>query len=381
LSLFWFLHNIRGSGNVYKKGECQVGSFKFPGSDRRGPIEQPPASNFTLHTSNRSACETNPIGPGRRDKCAKRTQSQPPRKSVGRGRPTYEEAERAKRTQFPRLRIADWGLQIGKGRLRADAGGKMRKTNPIWTGQTWGARTGVSSVELRVSGQKGPPCCPLTSNFTLPHGNYAKRSQTWRDWDVWAKAVSVWGVVRPGVKRAKRTQFPDCGLEEAGSGRMPEAKCAKRTQFRSAEQHVGQGCPTPDQVGGGLYEEPKRAKRTQFGPAGTGDEGKCAKRSQTWRDRGIWAKAVVWGVVRPGVERAKRTQFGPAGGQDARNEPNLHRPDMGCPDGGVKCGAVSVRSERFPMLPSDFKPQTSHFPTRKRAKRTQFPAGWAGFFL
>jgi hypothetical protein len=41
----------------------------------------------------------------------------------------------------------------------------MRRTNPIWTSRTRRARTGVSSVELRVSGEEGPPSRPLTSNF------------------------------------------------------------------------------------------------------------------------------------------------------------------------------------------------------------------------
>jgi hypothetical protein len=96
-------------------------------------------------------CKTNPISPGgggRRKqnaqnepnfarpgrtpevKCAKRTQfgGRGPRdcglaiadcglKEVGRGRPTYEGADRAKRTQF--------------GPARRRAGGQMRKTNPI----------------------------------------------------------------------------------------------------------------------------------------------------------------------------------------------------------------------------------------------------------
>jgi hypothetical protein len=95
-------------------------------------------------------------------------------------------------------------------------------------------------------------------------GDCAKRSQTWGDWDMWAKVV-VWGVPRPGVKRAKRTQFGpgrtwlteeivqnepnlgtggprlwigDCGLqiERRRPGRAPEAECAKRTQF-----HAGAG--------------------------------------------------------------------------------------------------------------------------------------------
>jgi hypothetical protein len=56
-------------------------------------------------------------------------------------------------------------------------------------------------------------------NFALGRAadgaNCAKRSQTWVDWGMWEKAVVVWAVARPVVKRAKRTQFlsiADCGL-------------------------------------------------------------------------------------------------------------------------------------------------------------------------
>ncbi len=56
-----------------------------------------------------------------------------------------------------------------------------------------------------------------------------------------------------GVKRAKRTQLVgrrphdcglrigDCGLEDAGRGRSPEAKCAKQTQFCPARTRVAKG--------------------------------------------------------------------------------------------------------------------------------------------
>jgi hypothetical protein len=49
-----------------------------------------------------------------------------------------------------------------------------------------------------------------------------------------------------------------------------------------------------------------RAKRTQFVPEQAADRGNCAKRSQTWGDWGIWAKAIiVWGVARLEGERCK----------------------------------------------------------------------------
>jgi hypothetical protein len=168
-----------------------------------------------------------------------------------------------------------------------------------------------------------------------------------------------------GSKRAKRTQFgpargrcwdkmrktkPNLGrLGHVGKGRRVgrgaagsetcktnpisparRAGCAEQTQSRPPAEGVGRACraaalraeATPDQVGGKLYEEPKRAKRTQFGPAGTGDGGKCAKRSQTWGDRGTWAKGAVWPWPGRGVKHAKRTQFADCGLKDvARGRP------------------------------------------------------------
>jgi hypothetical protein len=49
-----------------------------------------------------------------------------------------------------------------------------------------------------------------------------------------------------------------------------------------------------------------RAKRTQFVPEQVADERDCAKRSQTWVDWSIWAKAIiVWGVARLESETCK----------------------------------------------------------------------------
>jgi hypothetical protein len=127
-------------------------------------------------------------------------------------------------------------------------------------GFLWFPSGGVSSLKCQVPSQKGPPPLPLTSNPELhtspraivpnepnwarapengrgpagrdarrrvivqnepnsriepcetnpiwlrPGGKCAKQSQTWGKWDIWAKS-GVWGMVPPGVKRAKRTQF------------------------------------------------------------------------------------------------------------------------------------------------------------------------------
>jgi hypothetical protein len=44
-------------------------------------------------------------------------------------------------------------------------------------------------------------------NFAPAHaahgGEYAKRSQTWDDWGIWAKAAVVWAVARPGSETCK----------------------------------------------------------------------------------------------------------------------------------------------------------------------------------
>jgi hypothetical protein len=64
--------------------------------------------------------KTNPISPGRRVSVQNKTKSRPSGQGVGRGRPTYEEPKRAKRTQL--------------GPLQAVDGGQMRKTKPIWLG-------------------------------------------------------------------------------------------------------------------------------------------------------------------------------------------------------------------------------------------------------
>jgi hypothetical protein len=63
----------------------------------------------------------------------------------------------------------------------------------------------------------------------------------------------------------------------------------------------------------------KCAKRTQFLPPGAGDGADGAKRSQTWVDWGIWAKAVVvWGVARPGSETCKTNPIWGRGGPRLR---------------------------------------------------------------
>jgi hypothetical protein len=80
------------------------------------------------------------------------------------------------------------------------------------------------------------------------------------------------------------------GWEEAPGGRGPSVKYAKRSQFR----------------GQSVRNEPNLAR-----PQGLGG-GKCAKRSQTWVDWGIWKKGVVvWGAARPRSEMCETNPISP----------------------------------------------------------------------
>jgi hypothetical protein len=142
-----------------------------------------------------------------------------------------------------------------------------------------------------------------------------------------------------------RLRIGDCGLKDAGCGRAPEGKCAKRTQFPAGpggprsqrrgpimqnkpnfgqrRKKSGGDAQPPIRSGAGstksrgVQNEPNSAR-----PAGVprrnvqnepnlarpqaADGGNCAKRSQTWGNWGMWTKAVVvWGVARPGGETCK----------------------------------------------------------------------------
>jgi hypothetical protein len=165
----------------------------------------------------------------------------------------------------------------------------MRKTNPIWPRRTRGAPTGVSGAKSQVSSQEGPPARPLTSHFKpqtshFPTANCAKRSQTWGDWGVWAKAVVVWGVARPGSETCKTNPILKCqvsSLKFQVSGRK-EKEYVPRALTSNFKPHTSHSPPTasgggvagktkPISTAGGRsragtpnHKEPKRAKRTQF---------------------------------------------------------------------------------------------------------------------
>jgi hypothetical protein len=105
----------------------------------------------------------------------KTNQILPPAEAVGRGRPTHEETQCAKRTQF---------------------------------------RPAV--------GAHG--------------GNCAKRSQNWGNWSMWAKAFSLCGPARPGSEACKTNPISPRrtrrGWRETPDGVPANGRnCAKRTQF------------------------------------------------------------------------------------------------------------------------------------------------------
>jgi hypothetical protein len=106
-----------------------------------------------------------------------------------------------------RLRIADWGLRIERGRMRAGAAGQMRKTNPI-------------SATRQDVGRGRPTCEACKTNPISPR----RTRRGWRE-----NALRL---------HYKRENEPNSGVESCGTnpiprgrGREPQAKHAKRTQF------------------------------------------------------------------------------------------------------------------------------------------------------
>jgi hypothetical protein len=71
------------------------------------------------------------------------------------------------------------------------------------------------------------------------------------------------------------------------------------------------------------YKRGSGPKRTQFsGGRRRVPEAKSAKRSQTWRDWGMWVKTVLaWGVARPGSETCKTNPISGSGGRSGAEVP------------------------------------------------------------
>jgi hypothetical protein len=151
----------------------------------------------------------------------------------------------------------------------AVAGGQMRKTNPIWPRRTGGAGTGgvrreVPSVRSGRSSMPPSYFKVQTSNFTLPNGKCAKRSQTWGDWSIWAKAVVVSVVARPGSETCKTNPISKCqvfSLKFQAAGRRGQTGHALTS---NCTLH------TSNSPGNALRRHCKRAKQSQSVESGNG---------------------------------------------------------------------------------------------------------------
>ncbi len=91
-------------------------------------------------------------------------------------------------------------------------------------------------------------------------GNRAEQSQTWEDWGMWAKAVAVWDMARPGSETCKTNPIWP-GRTRRGWRKTPYGvttngrNCAKRTQFpsgpRRAPERIVQNKPNSGGLAGG----------------------------------------------------------------------------------------------------------------------------------
>jgi hypothetical protein len=112
---------------------------------------------------------------------------------------------------------------------------------------------------------------------------------------------------------------------------------------------------------------------------GATDGGVRAKRSQTWGDWGMWAKAVVvWGVARPGSESCKTNPIWPDRRVNAQNKPNLgHR---GKVSGGY---AQPTKSRNLQNEPNFGQPAgtlrriVQNEPNSRRGGWDEVPGAWA----
>jgi hypothetical protein len=103
----------------------------------------------------------------------------------------------------------------------------------------------------------------------------------------------------------------------------------KKSGGPGAKRHCMPGQP-PTRSGAGSTKRRIVRNEANFARLRAADGGNCARRSQTWGDWGIWAKAaVVWAVARPGSETCKTNPISPAEGgrrkANAQNEPNFTR--------------------------------------------------------
>jgi hypothetical protein len=140
-------------------------------------------------------------------------------------------------------------------------------------------QTGIVDWKMPAAGGRRRPNAQNEPNFAPPQaadgGNCTKRSQTWVDWGMWAKAVVVWGVARPGSEMCKTNPIsPErsgTGAGDPSRAAPAESDGAKRTQFGAGDPHkrelwIGR-CRLRAGAGGQVRKtnpiSPRRGRRTE----------------------------------------------------------------------------------------------------------------------
>jgi hypothetical protein len=198
-------------------------------------------------------CETNPFWAGRRGNAQNEPNFARP------ARPTEEIVQNKAKlggTGVCGQRRSAGGPWLGRGvkrakrtqfcPTRAGAGGQTRKTNPICGPEAPGLRIGDCGLRI----ERG----------------YSQASGGGR-----MRKTNPIGRGRPAIA--------DWGLKEAGCGRVPQAKCAKRTQFPPALRHAAEDIVQNEAKLGGIGAGGQRPSRGAWLGRGV----KCAKRTQFGR--------------------------------------------------------------------------------------------------
>jgi hypothetical protein len=157
---------------------------------------------------------------------------------------------------------------------RANAQNEPNLDRPDTRWPDGGVKCGVAGVRPGKSAIPPSDFKLQTSNFTFPSGNCAKRSQTWGDWGMGAKAVAVWDMARPGGETCKTN--PIWGWVGRAAGTWAEREICKTNPIWPARPGMGAGWRAGMVCRRTIVQnepnlarpEGKCAKRTQFGPAG-----------------------------------------------------------------------------------------------------------------
>jgi hypothetical protein len=176
----------------------RVSSWQFEVSSQRGQAEQPPASNFTRHTSD--SPPTGTLG----GRCMQNEPNLARAPGNGRGpagRDARPESETCKTNP------------ISPARGRSPEGKCAKRTQFGPAGQGVPGRE-ASGAKSQVSGQEGPPCRPPTSNCApqtshFPTGNVQNEANRWRA-EMALTAVKDKGYGRRTAREPgrKQSQFP-----------------------------------------------------------------------------------------------------------------------------------------------------------------------------